>query len=946
MEKKPLSKSMRKDFYILRDIELFLKENKLSHEKLNEIDMLRTETFIHLIRNGMSFSVENNDVIFKLDNTIFKIDKNKIPNELLTPKFEYIRTGGISFENISFLSEGNFFNVNIDFNKNKDNTNIQKEQHKETEKQAVKTTTIVNDVESQEDVEFKNPVSKPAIESENTDEWICPHCGETNNGMFCEECGTKKPKPKKKNWVCPNCGNENHKKFCKFCGYKYNEKDFENKKTPVIEQVEQVEQIPKETEKPIHHNLADFNLKDNDLNIDTVGNVKSQPVKEETQEVNADIPANEIKQKPTSDNFNYFNESIDNLFNNDDSENYTKDTKNTDNEDLKNTNTNDEIPFSNESNENTDVSKTDSEKNENVDTEELFFNSFLNEINNNDLSKDDKTPQSAISLDNNFLSDVLNNDTDTKTDFDTENSDCVNNDMSSQNKDNESDEINENETINNYNSTETEKKESNIFNDVDNTDFDFSFNFNDENTDDVKTDNIDSQQREGLQETTDNITLPSIDKGETKPNDIPENIKLSEFTEPDEPVETKEQQDNLDYANNIDDNSLYNLDFDDILNYDTKQSKTDDNSSVEQQETIDLKQEPLINNINTKQFSLNPFNFDKPKKETEPVSHFSVRSNANDTDEMFDELLKMKNEQERTKLFNQIKSEQNSTNDDDDAFDLITGEIIKKPTDIKVLDVEMIAKQVVETNKQKLLENQSIKTKPETVETTSVNKYNLTDKILKMQAKTDKHRHKDNFIFNRTYGTIDIQDKNGKTLVDDILIVAAPLSIPENGTETNSDACIMIEINGERQIVTNIEQKGILRAETKYYKMLIRPDWINGNFETKILFFPNKGNTIQKNLSEDNIRPDEMSEQIGIGHNVLYLDYATKAHIIPIDFENEHNRADFFIISIKKINDTVGVKKFTNGYGAIVDGEKYNFKITGSWNNDILNVDYIIPTNR
>ncbi len=45
--------------------------------------------------------------------------------------------------------------------------------------------------------------------------WICPSCGESNTGTFCEECGTPKP-----GWVCV-CGSHNEKKFCPVCGRSY-----------------------------------------------------------------------------------------------------------------------------------------------------------------------------------------------------------------------------------------------------------------------------------------------------------------------------------------------------------------------------------------------------------------------------------------------------------------------------------------------------------------------------------------------------------------------------------------------------------------------------------------------------------------------------------------------------------------------------------------------------
>ncbi len=55
-------------------------------------------------------------------------------------------------------------------------------------------------------------------ESTQSNEWICPNCGNKATGKFCGECGTKKPGEK----VCPNCGKKlgKNEKFCGECGTK------------------------------------------------------------------------------------------------------------------------------------------------------------------------------------------------------------------------------------------------------------------------------------------------------------------------------------------------------------------------------------------------------------------------------------------------------------------------------------------------------------------------------------------------------------------------------------------------------------------------------------------------------------------------------------------------------------------------------------------------------
>ena len=61
----------------------------------------------------------------------------------------------------------------------------------------------------------------PVKEEIPADAWVCPSCGKTMTGKFCNECGTKKPEPvKEDSWTCPNCGKVATGKFCNECGTK------------------------------------------------------------------------------------------------------------------------------------------------------------------------------------------------------------------------------------------------------------------------------------------------------------------------------------------------------------------------------------------------------------------------------------------------------------------------------------------------------------------------------------------------------------------------------------------------------------------------------------------------------------------------------------------------------------------------------------------------------
>ncbi len=56
------------------------------------------------------------------------------------------------------------------------------------------------------------------------DSWICPDCGKTATGKFCNECGRRRPAPAAaESWICPKCGNTATGKFCNECGQSRND---------------------------------------------------------------------------------------------------------------------------------------------------------------------------------------------------------------------------------------------------------------------------------------------------------------------------------------------------------------------------------------------------------------------------------------------------------------------------------------------------------------------------------------------------------------------------------------------------------------------------------------------------------------------------------------------------------------------------------------------------
>ena len=65
----------------------------------------------------------------------------------------------------------------------------------------------------------QQPQYQQQAQQQAANAWICPVCGNQNNGNFCPQCGAKKPEVKP-GWICPNCGTANTTNFCAQCGTK------------------------------------------------------------------------------------------------------------------------------------------------------------------------------------------------------------------------------------------------------------------------------------------------------------------------------------------------------------------------------------------------------------------------------------------------------------------------------------------------------------------------------------------------------------------------------------------------------------------------------------------------------------------------------------------------------------------------------------------------------
>jgi membrane protease subunit (stomatin/prohibitin family) len=74
---------------------------------------------------------------------------------------------------------------------------------------------MANGINAGELLRPQNKNEAAAGKSAAPEEWVCS-CGQRNVMLYCQECGKKRPEPKKP-WIC-SCGQENTMKFCGSCG--------------------------------------------------------------------------------------------------------------------------------------------------------------------------------------------------------------------------------------------------------------------------------------------------------------------------------------------------------------------------------------------------------------------------------------------------------------------------------------------------------------------------------------------------------------------------------------------------------------------------------------------------------------------------------------------------------------------------------------------------------
>lgn len=218
----------------------------------------------------------------------------------------------------------------------------------------------------------------------------------------------------------------------------------------------------------------------------------------------------------------------------------------------------------------------------------------------------------------------------------------------------------------------------------------------------------------------------------------------------------------------------------------------------------------------------------------------------------------------------------------------------------------------------------------------------LTDYFVSaMQEESDFRREKTKFIKDIVNIEIDFTDGNYHK-VDNLRMVIFPLNTASNGTDIATDICAYVEQDDGYIIEYMLPQsKRIIEFHNNDYVIFVKGFWENGQFGSQVRIFSNKGE-IKTNIETTKIRPDN-NENLGIGHNIIFLDYATTLHLMPI--EKQDGTIPVIGVTIKNIGfgESSGDSKLGDPT-MIVSGETYKYEVSGYWKDDYFEVNSQIYT--
>ena len=578
----------------------------------------------------------------------------------------------------------------------------------------------------------------------------------------------------------------------------------------------------------------------------------------------------------------------------------------------------------NKSNDLTNKQKEVYVENENINNNKILNdNDIYNDANDTDTNTDSDIDNINVdfnledlkngNFDFNFSDE--NNDKSNEEENENENELNANENNLSDSEANENSEVNENQNIDNeYNNSNDEPNENS---DLDKNKFDddnFIFNFNDDNLENETLFNFGESENNNvdLSSKDDNTNFNiNLDVNDTQNNEnsnensnvnsndnsiFNENPFIEEKMVQEEPIFKEPEKPKLNFiTNTIDEDSLTMLEK-------LKEDKEDyDLSMLETLINEDFNNKEEVFNLSLGNFEQKEFDLEKENEKLNLVADEVINNSKNDT---------------------LINAKLNDTTISDPINDPINDPIKNTET--------------VDSENEKEIKDDNL--------TLSGKEENekLTDYFVSaMQEESDFRREKTKFIKDIVNIEIDFTDGNYHK-VDNLRMVIFPLNTASNGTDIATDICAYIEQDDGYIIEYMLPQsKRIIEFHNNDYVIFVKGFWENGQFDSQVRIFSNKGE-IKTNIETTKIRPNN-NENLGIGHNVIFLDYATTLHLMPI--EKQDGTIPVIGVTIKNIGfgESSGDSKLGDPT-MIVSGETYKYEVSGYWKDDYFEVNSQIYT--
>ena len=553
--------------------------------------------------------------------------------------------------------------------------------------------------------------------------------------------------------------------------------------------------------------------------------------------------------------------------------------------------------------------------------------------------------------------------------------------------------LNDNDIYNDANDTDT-----NTDSDIDNINVDFNledlkngnfdFNFSDENNDKSNEEENENENELNANENnlSDSETNENSEANENQNIDNEYNNSNDEPNENSDLDENKFDDDNFIFnfnEENLENETLFNFGESENNNVDlsSKDDNTNSNINSDVDDTQNNENSNENSNVNSNDnsiFNENPFTEEKTVLETpifkepeKPKLNFITNTIDEDSLTMLEKLKEDKEDYDLSMLETLINED---INNKEEVFNLSLGNFEQKEFDLEKENekLNLVADEVINNSKNDTLINSKLNDttisdpindpindpikNTETVDsenekeikddnlTLSGKEENekLTDYFVSaMQEESDFRREKTKFIKDIVNIEIDFTDGNYHK-VDNLRMVIFPLNTASNGTDIATDICAYIEQDDGYIIEYMLPQsKRIIEFHNNDYVIFVKGFWENGQFGSQVRIFSNKGE-IKTNIETTKIRPDN-NENLGIGHNVIFLDYATTLHLMPI--EKQDGTIPVIGVTIKNIGfgESSGDSKLGDPT-MIVSGETYKYEVSGYWKDDYFEVNSQIYT--